>query len=169
MTALPSSYISDAQRVEIALPIVAMRDLVKCGVEENDADKLRAMELLGAAYREAFDGMTVDRSMKLQRRAAAAFGSVTDEYREEGIPVAKSGLIWFYVLSRLINQGYMVLHPGTAMSDAMDLILPALSEHTAEAAFDRAAQKQARRVLTKLKWRGYYAGVRIDEGVSEHE
>lgn len=164
------AYISDRQRVELMLLPMLAHGIVVAGA--NDPDGPEATEAKGhfqAAVLQAIEGLDLKKQGQLTRRTLKLSEDLTAEYRKVDARVDKVGLILFYILRWATESDYLVLHPGTPMSDGLDLLLPGL-EHAANITkLDDSARKAAVKMLKRLHDESYFRGVTVtEEGTDGH-
>ncbi|MDR6954191.1 hypothetical protein J2X65_003559 [Ancylobacter sp. 3268] len=152
-------YLSDRQRVEISLPPQVMLGVVIAGVDREDADYRRALDLLKVAAREPIDDLPEDRAHKILERVRRVHKEVLGPYSGEGQDVAKFGLVAFYWIKAMVETGYFVFAEGSAIDEAMTLFIGAIEHRAQVPAIDASAQKQARKLIRSLQALGYYRGL----------
>jgi len=154
------TYISDSQRIELALPpFLALSVLISGAADPNEPGVVEAKQLFWTAHFEPFDGLDQKKRHALMRRCERTRDEIMREYEQAETRVCKFGLIVYHVLKILTDSDYLVLPPESAMSRGLDLLLPALEEEAAIGAVDASAHKQARKVIEKLNRLGFYHGV----------
>lgn len=152
---------NDRQRVEVMLPAQIMLGVLLAGASDQECDDFKiAKEAFIEASDEPVRDLMPEKRAYIIRRTFRVNMEVTAQYQKADARVDKMGLIAFYWLRALIDQGYLVLHAGSAMERGMDIMLPAL-EHAANIEkLDASAQKNARKFLAHLQRLGYYLGVK---------
>jgi len=154
------TYISDTQRIELALPpFLALSVLISGAADPKEPGVVEAKRLFWEAHDEALAGLDLKKRHSLMRRLERSRNEIMADYEAAEIRVCKFGLIVYHILKILTDSDYLVVPPDSAMGKGLDLLLPALEEEAAIGAVDASAQKQARKVLEKLNAIGLYAGV----------
>jgi hypothetical protein len=152
--------LTDRQRVEIMLPAQIMLGVLLCGANDREAeDFARARDALIEASDQVVHDLPAARRAQIIRRTHRLHLEATEPYRKDGARVDKMGLIAFYWLRELMEQEYLVLHQGSPMARALDIMVPALERAAAIERLDASAQKSARKFLLHLQGLGYYRGV----------
>lgn len=154
------SYVSDRQRIERMLFPMLAQNVVASGADDpNSPDARKAFRAFGQAMEEAVSGLDEKKRYSLIRRGIRLHEELVGPFKEAEARVDKVGLIMYYLLSWAIESGYLVLHDGTAMSQGLDLLLPAM-EHSANISpLTRSAHKAATKLLQALQKEGYFRGV----------
>lgn len=152
-------YLSDKQRVELALPPCIMMGVVIAGVDESDPDFARACDLLKTAAREPVDDLPPRHAKKILERVRRAHKAAIEPYSGDGEEVAKFGLIVFYWIKAMVESGYFVFAEGSAIDQALALYIEAIEHKAAVPKIDASAQKQARKFIAGLQQQGLYQGL----------
>ena len=153
---------TDRQRVEALLLPQMMLGVFIAGVSDPEApDAIACKADLVAASEDALHGVDDKTRSKLLRRMFRVHEAVTQPYRIEDARVDKMGLIVYYLLSAVIDSGYMVMADGSHMSKAMDVMLPALEPAANITKLDLSAQKAYRKLLYALQLDGYFQDVKM--------
>lgn len=104
--------------------------------------------------------ITTDERAQLERRTHWLIKHIiADPFRKNEMPVAKLGLTAFYMLQNLVDQDKFIVVEGGALSNALDAILPNLTDWTDKVRLDRSALKAARRTHEALQKEGYFQDV----------
>ena len=155
------AYLSDRQRIETLLLPIMCQSVVKSGAGDPSApDAVACSNHFGKAIEEGVSGLDEKKKYSLLRRALRLHELVTAPYTKHGARVDKVGLMVFYVLKWATDAEYLILHDGSAMSQGLDILLPAL-EHAAEIeALSNSAKKAAGKMLAQLQREGFFQNVR---------
>lgn len=157
-----SGYISDRQRVEAALPANFMWSVVLNGADESTESQHCITLLQLAAYDSVEDIATLKGREKILRRAQRAYEQAAAPWAGEGQSVGKFGLMVYYWLRAMIEEGFITIPDGSPFEEAMEIVLPALEPHAAIEAVDRSAKKQAVKFHARLQELGFYKGVDLN-------
>jgi hypothetical protein len=98
----------------------------------------------------------------IARHVVRAVDTIMAPHIQAGESCAKFGLVVFYAICDLIDQGAFVLD-NQPFSDAMDAVLHedgTVTEFANMPLVDRSAQKQSRRLLVALQSLGYFETAR---------
>jgi len=148
------------ERVECALPSRMMFTIaiqnVFCFNDEvegkKDLESLRS--LLKFAALQPLEGLPNRLRLVVAKQIDRVHASVMDEYDQQRADKVATTI--YYFLKEITDSGYLELWEGSPIAEAAALYLPMI-EHVFEIeALDGSAQKQARRVLSKLQSKGYY-------------
>ena len=154
------AYVSDRQHVEMLLLPMIAQNVVKVGVENPNQGEARiAIEHFADAMEESLVALSDKKKYSLIRRTMKLHEVILKPYKEAEARVDKMGLVLYNILNWSINCDYLVLHDGTAMSNGLALLLPALEEAANIAKLDESAKKAASKLLTTLQSEGYFHGV----------
>ena len=148
------------ERVECALPArmmfaLTVQDVFVVVDEEKGRENLDKMRsLLKLACFEPLEGLPNKLRLLLAKQIDRVHAYVMNEYDDQRAD--KVGATIYYFLKEITDTGYLELWEGSPVAEAAALFLPMI-EHVFEIdALDGSAQKQARRILSKLKEKGYY-------------
>ncbi|CAB4122625.1 hypothetical protein UFOVP32_45 [uncultured Caudovirales phage] len=149
-------YLSDRQRVEIAIPARLVLGLAACNCfSEPDADEVKKLkDLLLEACVQPLDGLDKKKAGQVARRIERICESCAVDFDQHS--ALKVGVALYYFLQDLLEREVLVLWEGSSFGEAMQLLMPMFEHGFAEHNVDRSAQKTARRLLTKLQTEGYY-------------
>jgi hypothetical protein len=148
--------LTDRQRVELILPVLLLQDTVKGGhAGPRDAHR-EAYARLMATIVDLVADLEADHRSKIIRRATRAFREVSAPYRRDGACPTKFGMMAFYLLQRLVDDGMLVVGVASNLHAALDLILPNLEASADKARLAASAEKHADKLLRSLKALGYY-------------
>jgi hypothetical protein len=145
---------TDRQRVERVLIPMMLLDVVINGASDRAAPDVQKTEMLLQIAAQQALGSTDQK--KIMRRVKRTHDTLLDIYRQSEAHAGKVGLLIFYMLQGLLETDYLILHTGSALSQALDLILPELERLAGIAPLNASAQKAARGALSKLQEMGYY-------------
>jgi hypothetical protein len=148
------------ERVECALPARMMFALMVQDIfvivdpVKGTADKDRCMQLLKAACFEPLDGLPNKMRVILAKQIDRIHAHATDHLDQQRADKVAAAI--FYFLKEITDTGYLELWEGSPVAEATALFIP-MFEHVFEnEKLDQSAQKNARKILTKLQERGYY-------------
>lgn len=153
------SYLSDRQRVELALPAHVMMGVIIAGVEEEDDDYRRCLALLRTAAREPVASLSDRNARKIQQRVRRLHHDVVRPYAGDGQDVGKFGLIVFFWIKAMVETSYFVFAAGSAIDEALKLYIGAIEHKASEPRVVASAQKQARKMIARLQALGFYPGL----------
>ena len=105
------------------------------------------------------DGLPAPKRASAERYSRKAADAILKPFVDRRESCAKAGLVFFYAIRQLIDEGLYELRDGP-FSEAMDAVLNpdgTVTEMANIEGIDRSAQKQARKVLAHLRELGYYA------------
>jgi hypothetical protein len=154
-------YLSDRQRVELALPAHVMMGVVIAGVEDQDDDYRRCVTLLRTAAREPVADLDARKERKIQQRVRRLHHDVVRPYSGEGEDVGKFGLIVFFWIAAMVETSYFVFAAGSAIDEALKLYIGAIEHKAREPRVVASAQKQARKMIARLQALGFYQGLQL--------
>lgn len=190
-------YMPDKVRVEASLPIHMMLAVLLTGANcapPDDmssaegvqfADRLRTDAEFAKSYevfkttrqllQEASDAMLegvfpATKRVSLLRRIERTHREAVYPYLAVDDPdPRKMGIIAYYLLQHLIDTGFLIVAEESALYQALDHMLPALSpwhgstpsEEKEYERLNHSAQKQLRHVLRRLQAEGYYKGIPV--------
>lgn len=151
-------YLSERQRVELAIPARIMHSVVFSGADTTD-DASRAVAeqmivLLNRTCMEPLDGLWPREQAKIARRIERTFNEVMRPYKDT--TAGKVGLITYYLLEALIERNILTLYHDSAMAEAVRIFQPYWEEVASIRAVDDSAKKQAGKLLAHLQSMGYY-------------
>jgi len=153
-------YRSDRHIVEALLPVRFLASVVHYGVADPNADDAKQLiAWLKAAEAEIVAGRTDGEAVKLARRSWSAYDHAMAPYLKEEASCAKFGLIVFYLLALLEEQGVYLFTPRSPFDQAQQALYGpegTIVELANIDAVDVSAQKQARRLLRSLQDMGYF-------------
>lgn len=125
-------------------------------LESDDASEIERL-------RSAMSQVCMEPLQDLEPKRAARIANQIDrrardvvETDLEGQPNAKVIAICWHVLAHLIETGHLVIHEGTPMAEAAEILEPAFAHIYAEPAMARSIHKQARRLLDNLQREGLW-------------
>jgi hypothetical protein len=171
--------LTDRQRVELAIPIRLL-----CGIaagshfscfdpktgdvvdQEGYAQLVELRELLIEASREPIADLTPPPAAKLARRIERVYRALVGDWHEEAA-AARVAIAVVHFTRALVDAGVLVLHEGSAVAKAADLLIPMVEYATEEPALARAAEKSGRQLLARCQALGFYAGVTWPETIRE--
>ena len=158
-------YVSDRQRVEALLFPQMLWAVVEAGVADKTQDDYKECQrLLREAMDEPVRGLRDKDRGKIVRRCGRVHLDITAPYRTEATPHCdKIGLIVYFLIKSVVEDGYLVFGAGSAIDRALDLYLPAIAHLTEEPALFASSRKHARKVLEHLQRLGYFGGVPFAE------
>lgn len=151
---------TDRQRVEALLIPQMLAAMVMAGVNDTEhPDCIETQRLLAAASNEALRGLEPAKRAQIERRMVRAHLEAVGPFLKDGSRMDKLGMTQLYLLQAILEDDYLVLHEGSALSQALDLILPAISHAMEIERLDASARKQSRKMLQALQAMGYFPGV----------
>lgn len=150
---------STATVVERIVPINLVYATVFNGVaDRTEASHAAVIRLLEQAMADEAQGMPRPKRESAARYARKAADAVLRPFVESNESCAKFGLIVFYALRILIDEGAYELRNG-AFAEAMDAVLNpegTVTEMANISGVDRSAQKHARKLVKTLRDMGYF-------------
>ncbi|MCX7898506.1 MAG: hypothetical protein N2444_00185 [Methylocystis sp.] len=149
---------TDRQRVEALFFPVIFRSIIKSSEVQTDGNA-KCLAYIEEGIREVLDRVDDRKKAALWRRVIRAHDAALDPEREGGVTIEKAGMIGFYMLSAILEDGYLELEAGSKMAVAIEAILEALAPGFSEARLDASARKQAAKTLRLLQREGYFEGV----------
>ena len=160
--------ITDIQRVErIVFPGIFI-DVLMNGVSDQKGDGFtHSMKLLHATVNECLADLDAKGRAKIIRRCERIHVELLGHFVKEEASALKVGLAAYYALRYVTDCDYLVLPDGCPMSEAMDLVLPAIAPAVEIAKMDKSARKAGRKMLEKLQANGYFVDVPIDAQMNE--
>lgn len=172
--------LTDRQRVELGLPPFTLLNVLLAGAQvrkppprERPTDPvakadyvyrinsyrtfMRCKRHFSDAYMETVRDMGMAAEMsKILRRIERAHSKIVLPFIEAEARVEKFGLVAFYLLQILVDEGWVIVGEDSHMQRGLDLLLPGL-EHVADIdGVNKSAMKQARKAYERLQREGYY-------------
>ena len=156
------AYRSDREIVQDLVPIMLFYSVVWYGHQDKDgADGKQLLAWLKEAEKQVVTSVVPKKLGGIMRRALRVHEEVIAPFVEARAAVAKYGLVVFYVLDRLRQNGLFQVVDGSAFDQAISALLHedgTLVEFANISKIDASAQKQARKVLAVLQANGLFAG-----------
>jgi hypothetical protein len=171
--------LTDRQRLELAIPIRLL-----CGIaagshfscfdpktgevvdQEGYAQLVELRELLIEASQEPVADLTPPAAAKLARRIERVYRVLVADWHEEAA-AARVAIAVVHFTRALVDAGVLVLHEGSAVARAGDMLISMVEYALEEPALARAAEKSGRRLLERCQALGFYAGVTWPAGMRE--
>lgn len=162
---MSAQYVSDRHRVEALLFPQMLWAVVEAGVaDKSQSDYQKCQRLLREAMDEPVRGLSDKDRGKIVRRCGRVHLEITAPYRTEATPHCdKIGLILYFLIKSVVEDGYLVFGAGSAIDRALTLYLPAISHLTEVPALFASSRKHGRKVLEQLQRLGYFGGVAFAE------
>ncbi len=150
-------YLSDRQRVELALPArLLIRPAERCAEDWSEEDRKLLKRLENACY-QPLEGLHGKKKVDLARRINRIQKHLLKNFEDR--PVMVVFLTIIYWLNDLLERGVIVLDSNSDFAKACDELLPVLNEHQDLIdGMTKSAQKNARRFNEYLNREGYYHG-----------
>lgn len=162
--------LTDKQRVERALPSYLLLGVLMQGADHKDGPgAIAAKEALVQAAGEALTDLPKPARDKLNRRIVRLHDLVTKPYREKRARVDKLGLVTFYAIGALIDEGRLELRQDSALQKGLTAMAGALLQARGDRELDAAAKAEAPEFVSQLKRLGYYGGVGAHDRSMERE
>jgi hypothetical protein len=164
---MSAAYLSDRQRVELALPAAMLyRIFGSCvveakekGIDEREYDE-RVQAWLSHAAWEPLAGLSPDKTRKLAARITRLQQAILAPFEDR--PIMVTFLFALFVLRDLLDEGALVLVEGSAFDQAVSVLIPELERHDdLWAAMEKSAAKNARKARERLRAEGYYRGAAL--------
>lgn len=161
---MSAPYLSDRQRVELALPAAMLyRIFGSCvveakekGIDEREYDE-RVQAWLSSAAWEPLDGLPLDKARKLASRITRLQQAILAPFEDR--PIMVTFLFVLFWLRDLLAEGTLVLVEGSTFDRAVSALIPELERHDdLWAAMEKSAAKNARKAKDRLRAEGYYQG-----------
>lgn len=156
--------LSDRQRVEVAIPAYLLLALtsapgviVPAGPDvaaRAEADITSMRTDLTQACIEPFSDLVGKKQQALLRRVERIGIGVIEGWGDRSA-LSVMLTLWYFVKD-LTDREVLILWEGSAMARAADKLLPMFAHGFEEQKRDTSAQKQARRLLTRLQADGLY-------------
>lgn len=150
------------ERVECALPARMMYTIAMANVfvihdgyeDEAKAAISKLRDLLKVACLEPLDGLGGNVQRVIAKIVDRVHRDVMSEYSDQRSDKVATAI--YYFLKYLTDSGYLELWEGSPVAEAAALYLPMIEHVFEQEKLDSSAQKQARKILTKLQEKGYY-------------
>lgn len=155
------TYRSDRDITQELMPIRFFGSVVEHGADREHTDVDRFRSIFRQAEFDVVGNLPEKKKQAILRRSWRIHDDVIKPYRDAQIAVAKFGLIVFYVLDKLRQQGLFHLVDGSPLDTAVSALLSeegTLVQFANITKIDQSAQKQARRMLAQLQENGLYLG-----------
>lgn len=146
--------------VEVALPARMMFTISVANVfvyedEERGKEKLEKMRgLLKFACLQPIERLPMTTRKVAAKHIDRLHAKVMGSYENQRADKVATAI--YYFLKHLTDTGYLELWEGSPVAEAAELYLPMIEHVFEETKLDASAQKQARRILSKLQEMGYY-------------
>lgn len=177
---VPPPHLTDRDRMMFAIPAILVGALVFADVfgpdpDAEDQDAARAeiavkakllRDLIIAGSSEPFAGLSLGPRSRLLRRTADLCQDCIRSMGFEDQSSVKFGMTYYYWLADLLDRDVLSLFEGSAMAEAVDLLLPMMEHGFAVQARDASARKQAARMLRWFQERGFYVEAEAAEAAS---
>lgn len=147
--------------VERLIPIGIVYSCVYAGVaDRTHKDHAEVLSMLRSAMDDELVGLPVPKRASANRYSRKAADAILKPFVDRRESCAKAGLVFFYAIRQLIDEGLYELRDGP-FSEAMDAVLNpdgTVTEMANIDGVDKSAQKQARKVVQHMRELGYYRG-----------
>ncbi|BDA85012.1 hypothetical protein Sa4125_25540 [Aureimonas sp. SA4125] len=153
--------ITGRQRTEQLLIIEMLVSVTIDGADPLRAETKAAAACLSAAVTETIAGLPFDAATKLYGRRDRLFARFVRPHQRPGMRVATFGLAVFHLLKGLTESGTLSVVDGSAVSAALDLILPGLEPAASDPVTFARARKIAFEILDALQGEGLFPGATI--------
>ena len=149
-------YLSDRQRIELALPATLMAEAIKNIVAGNRTnDNETVLNWLLDAKGEPFIGIDGIKYYELSRRLESVEDAILSEF--DGHSAGKIALAAAYFAKELTDTDKLMLNAESAFDKAYTAIISGLDDHAdVMSGMDKSAQKGGKRMLQIAKSMGYY-------------
>jgi hypothetical protein len=167
---VPPPQLTERQRIELSIPAALVAALAYANVfggddaEEVERQSKHLQGLVIAGLTEPFADLSGAHKRRLITATTDLCRSCIAEMGWENQPSVKFAMSYYYWIEDLLSRGVLELAEGSAMGEALTMLLPMMSHGFEHEARDASAQKQARKLLRWLQGRGFYA-----EAVNERE
>lgn len=152
--------ITDRQRTEQLLILEMLVSVTIDGADPLRADTKRAAACLSAAVTETIAGLPFEAVTKLYGRRDRVFRRHVLP-QSPGARVDLFGLAAFHLINAITASGYLVIHKGSAVEAALDLILDSLGRAATDSLAFARARDTAATILDALQREDYFLGVTI--------
>lgn len=160
--------LTDRQRVEIAVPARLVLGLVasncfgldpkaedrEAAEAELAASRQRLRDLMIAACMDPIDDLPPREGVKVARRIERLVDRLAMDFDQQ--PAVKVAMALYYFIEDLLQRERLILWEGSAMGEALSILLPMFEYGFEREQQDASARKQARRLLEKLQKEGFY-------------
>lgn len=159
------SYYNTRRVVESIVPVYIITSVVEHGVnpktEQEKEDRDYILKLLANSIDDLLpEKITEKEKVELTRRITYVSGYlIIKPYVEAERLAAKLGLVIFYFLKNMVNQGAYNIVEGSNFEEALNMFLEGMSEWANKKAFDKSSIKEARKLHKNLQSHGYYKDV----------
>lgn len=146
---------------DLMLPVMLSTIVAEGDVDQDHTTKT-VLDWIDAAYAAMLASAgDANRARKVKNRTMAAVRLATADLRKEGQSVAKYGLVAYYLMRAMVDQGRLEVKEGTDFGNAIDIVLVALQPAADNDAMNESAQKQARKFLSRLQAEGYFKEITL--------
>lgn len=154
------TYLSDRQIVQCLVPVRLLLSVVHYGVADRQSpEAVQLTAWLKSAELGVLAGRHEKEQAKLARRSWAIYDAVMAPFLASETDCAKFGLVVFYLLAELEEQGIHTFAAGSDFDLAQQALYGPEGSIVALANVpdvDASAQKQARRLMRHLQAEGYF-------------
>lgn len=154
------TYRSDRSIAEQLLPVRLVAAVLWFGLDDRESEDAKVLlGLIRQAENEILDGIDIKRAQKLLRRVWRISDAVLKPFHDAKAHVAKFGLVAYYVMQRLVENGRLEIVDGSAFDQVISALLSpdgTLTEFANIPKIDESAQKQARKMFATLKAEGLF-------------
>lgn len=168
---VPAPRLTERDRKELAIPAVLIGALAFAnvfgpdpGAEDQEAARAEVEEKTKLIQKLIIDGITepfTDCGLAQRSRLVNETTVLcTDCIRAMGFEDQSSikfAMTYYYWLDDLLSREVLSLFEGSAMGEAVTLIMPMMEHGFEEERQDASARKQAARMLRWFQWRGFFA------------
>ena len=136
----------------MTLELLAIRAFQTLIVEGQENPDVNLLTLLNQAKSEI--NIPPDREAKINRRAIRILNTIVRPFEEAEASVAKFGLVLFYVLRELVDEGRFTIDDGSALDKFVEMLLSddgSLVELANIEKVDNSAMKQSRKMMETLR------------------
>ena len=147
-------------RIECAMPArlmysIVMQDVFTFNDEEKGKQEVeRLRSLLRFACMVPLEGLSPKIAILVARQIDSMHSAATVDLQQ--VRADKVAAAIYYFLKDLTDTGYLELWEGSPVAEAAALYLPLIEHVFEEDKLDKSAQKQAKKMLSKLQSKGLY-------------
>lgn len=147
-------------RIECAMPArlmysIVMQDVFTFTDKDKGTEEIeRLRSLLRFACLVPLEGLKPTIAKLVARQIDSMHTAATDELQH--VRADKVAAAIYYFLKEITDTGYLELWEGSPVAEAAALYLPLIEHVFEEEKLDKSAQKQAKKMLSKLQSKGLY-------------
>jgi hypothetical protein len=149
------AYLSEAQRIELLIiPRMLFQVIVGGASVPNHPEAVAVKNHLKEAILDPLRGLTPEAAAKITRRMERYHEALCKDLGHHGN--AKMALILWHLVRDLLDRSVLVLEEGSALAEALMLMLPMFEYKMDVEQIDKSARKQSEKLLKRFNNDGFF-------------